>query len=276
MYEQIATALSYRGRHLNLELPAKAWVGHVPFGYWLIGAIKPRVIAELGTHSGASYFTFCDAIVEHGLDTKAFAVDTWQGDEQAGAYPESIYVETNKYNGDNFGDFSSLLRMTFDEALTSFEDSCIDILHIDGLHTYEAVSHDYQSWKTKLSDRACVLFHDICEIQPGFGVHKFWAEIKDRYRERCFEFRHSHGLGILFPNSPMAAKDFRDRFKINLEDAFKLFELIGDEIYFELNGRHSIKSNISFSLEQLLGALQSIGASNPKLLKQIGKHVFDQ
>ena len=35
--------------------------------------------------------------------------------------------------------FSSLLRMDFADARDHIEDGSVDLLHIDGLHTYEAV-----------------------------------------------------------------------------------------------------------------------------------------
>ena len=31
-----------------------AWIDHMPFGYDLVAAIRPRLLAELGTHKGLS------------------------------------------------------------------------------------------------------------------------------------------------------------------------------------------------------------------------------
>jgi hypothetical protein len=74
------------------------------------------------------------------------------------------------FNNARYASFSKLLRCTFDEALPYLADSTIDLPHIDGLHTYEAGRHDFESWLPKLSDRAVVLFHDTNVRARGIGI----------------------------------------------------------------------------------------------------------
>jgi Methyltransferase domain len=172
-----------------------AWVEHLPFAFWIVEALQPSLFVELGTHYGHSYFSFCQAIKRLGLNTPSYAVDTWKGDDQAGHYDETVYQQVDSYNQANYPEFSSLLRCTFDDAISRFNDGSIDLLHIDGFHTYEAVRHDFESWLPKLSDRAVVLFHDTNVRRDLFGVHKYFAELTGRYPS--FEFFHGHGLGVL-------------------------------------------------------------------------------
>jgi len=172
-----------------------AWKGHIPFAFFLIETLRPKVFVELGVHAGTSYFAFCQAVKKTGCATKCFGVDSWQGDKHAGYYDEKIYKDVFNYNRKHYGQFSFLLKQYFDDALTAFEDRSIDLLHIDGFHTYEAVSHDFESWLPKMSKRGVVLFHDTVVTDEDFGVWKLWEAIKNKYPS--FNFTHSYGLGVL-------------------------------------------------------------------------------
>ncbi len=203
-------------RFLNSELTTpkyyprnSAWLGHGPFALWLVSQMKPKVIVELGSHQGYSYFAMCQAVREQNLPTRTFAVDTWQGDEHAGFYDDTIYKTVQRKN-EEYKDFSTLLRMTFAEAVDKFEDNSVDLLHVDGRHFYDDVKEDFLTWAPKLSKSAVVLFHDTEVRKDDFGVYKFWPEVSEG--RPAFNFLHSHGLGVLFwgPEIPEGLKDFAE------------------------------------------------------------------
>jgi lipopolysaccharide biosynthesis protein len=174
---------------------ASAWYGHIPFAHWVVGAAKPRTLVELGTHNGVSYSAFCEAVVRNRFDTRCYAVDTWKGDDQTGYYGEEVYLDLRRFHDNRYGAFSELLWCTFDDALVHMSDASVDLLHIDGLHTYEAVRHDFQSWRPKLSESAIVLLHDTNVRERDFGVWRLWEELRTQFPS--FEFLHGHGLGVL-------------------------------------------------------------------------------
>jgi glycosyltransferase involved in cell wall biosynthesis len=175
--------------------PQPAWLEHVPFAFWLIGALRPRTLVELGTHGGCSYFAFCQAVQRLETETRCYAIDTWKGDEHAGFYDEDVYRQLRTHHDARYTAFSTLIRATFDGALPHFSDGTIDLLHIDGRHYYDDVRHDFEGWRPKLSDRGVVLMHDTNVRERDFGVSKLWEELRTEYPS--FEFLHGHGLGLL-------------------------------------------------------------------------------
>ncbi len=173
----------------------KAWVTHAPFAFWLMDVLRPRSVVELGTHYGYSCFVFAEAVRRLGLDCTITALDSWAGDDQAGAYAENVYESVVATVQREYPDTVRLLRGYFDDSRPQIEDDSVDLLHIDGRHGYEDVLADYTSWRSTVRQGGIILFHDIAEHQPGFGVFRLWDEL--RAQHPTFEFEHGHGLGVL-------------------------------------------------------------------------------
>src|SRR6185295_3891982 len=139
----------------DLDLPSRhfepriygvgAWTSHLPFAYDLVALLKPAILVELGVDRGESFFTFCQAAVEHHTGTRCFGVDTWRGDQHAGDYDETTFSQVAGHNEANYQSFATLIRSSFDDTLNRFESDSIDVLHLDGLHTEPAVRHDLYS-----------------------------------------------------------------------------------------------------------------------------------
>ena len=250
--------LFLRPRRTGVE---SAWYGHVPFAHWLVSVCQPRLLIELGTHNGASYAAFCEAMAQFAGSGRAFAIDTWAGDDHAGHYGDEVYWDLKRFHDEHYAGFSELLRCTFDAALPYFGDGTVDLLHIDGLHTYEAVRADWDAWRPKLSEYAVVLFHDTNVRERGFGVWRLWDDLRGAYPH--FEFLHGHGLGVLAygdaaPEAVQALCAMRDARAVGA--VRQRFALLGER-WMEANERRGNVAAQQAAEAALAGATGEIAAA---------------
>jgi len=171
-----------------------AWTAHLHFAYDLVALLQPTLLVELGVDRGESYFAFCQSALENKTGTRCFGIDTWRGDKHAGGYDETTFRQVTDHNQEKYAAFSSLSRSTFDDALPHFETESIDLLHLDGLHTENAVRHDLNAWLPKLRPDGILLLHDVGVRTKGFGVWKVWEELQQQ--SRSWTFADGPGLGV--------------------------------------------------------------------------------
>lgn len=235
------------------------WTGHKRFAYDYVRFMEPEVVVELGSYYGCSAFSFLQAIKDGGSKTSFYAIDTWAGDDYTqNDYKEDIYGAYKSINDKCFSEADSImLRMTFDEACLKFEEKSIDLLHIDGSHSYEDVKHDYLTWKDKVKDNGVIFFHDVGEdllFGEKMGSHIFWEELKAEM-PFTMEFGFSNGLGILFKNeekyqlikNAMSMEVYQSY--INLQDTINKDEL--RKGYFSIRDLEKYNSDLKGQIEIL-------------------------
>ncbi len=198
--------------------PVYPWSGHRNFAYDLVRWMKPARIVELGVHWGTSFFAFAQAIKDHRLQTELVGVDTFKGDEHAGAYGDEVLAAVRTIIDRYFAARPPILhQMFFSEALDRVADGSADIIHIDGLHTHEAARFDFTAWLPKLAPEGVMLLHDIAP-STGYGSANFWKELAAKHPS--FAFEHSWGLGVVFPRGDSRLRDLRAQ---NLDDKIPLY-----------------------------------------------------
>lgn len=235
-----------------LRVAPSTWSAHIPFAMFLMEVLRPSVVVELGTQYGVSYCAICQAVVSLRLNTRCYAVDTWQGDAHAGSYEEDVLSSLKTHHDPLYDGFSTLIRSTFDQALERFENGSIDLLHIDGLHTYDAVKHDFDTWLPKMSSRGVALFHDIAVRRDDFGVWKFWDEHKFKYPH--FDFAFGNGLGGL-----VIGKEYPRGLDLMLKESDDL--ILVKEFFFALGANLEKEFLLSYQIAHKERELQEIHGS---------------
>ena len=163
------------------------WRDHRLFADWLIRRTEPETVVDLGVDYG--YSTFCFALPEIG---HVYGIDSFEGDEHAGVKETYDFVlkKKDELELDNI----TFIKGYFDDVVKTWEKP-IDILHIDGLHTYEAAKNDFEKWSPLLKENGVILMHDT--MVERFGVKDFFEEI-DLPKTN---FKHCNGLGVISKNS---------------------------------------------------------------------------
>ena len=170
-----------------------AWTGHRVFAEWLVGITMPSVIVDLGVDAGYSSFVFANALKNTGLVSgTVYGVDLFTGDNHTGS--RDTYTRVVNYKNTHDMTNFEIIKDDF-TSLSNKWTIPIDILHIDGYHTEEAVSNDYNNWNRFVKDNGIILFHDVCI--PYFGVKDFFRKLDHGYK---LYFTHSAGLGIVTKN----------------------------------------------------------------------------
>ena len=190
--------ISDKVREVLVRIPS-AWgdgnvQGHVLFVDWLIEEMKPKVTVDLGIDYGYSLIAFA-----HNNPGKVYGIDGFEGDEWTGS--RNTYDQVSGHVTNLQLNNVTLIKGFFDDVVKTW-DTKIDLLHIDGFHSYEAVKNDFEKWSGFVNSTGVILFHDTDSHDSRFGVKQFFSEI-DMPKHELFGFQ---GLGIVSNNKKLMKK----------------------------------------------------------------------
>lgn len=139
--------------------------------YGLARSLKPKVCVEIGSARGKSACYIGMALRENGLG-RLYAIDphvktSWNDSNSV----ETIEHITNNLNSLELGDYVEIVRENSDVAARRWNQP-IDLLFIDGDHSYEGVRRDWEAFSKFLTEFGVTIFHDtLWDLAP----HPEWS-----------------------------------------------------------------------------------------------------
>jgi len=89
-------------------------------------------------------------------------------------------------------------------TFNSVKELNLDVLYIDGDHSYEGAKQDFKVYKELMKEGGVIILHDIkktpLHIQLGCRVDILWEEIKEQYpnTDEIMEEKNCFGIGIIY------------------------------------------------------------------------------
>ena len=170
----------------------------------LITPIRPKVILEIGTASGGTLFLLSKC---SSPDALIISIDLPEG-RFGGGYPSKFKPIYKSFASRN----QKLYLLRKDSHKSSsvrkikkiLNKKLIDVLFIDGDHTYDGVKKDFEMYSPLVNKNGIIAFHDIVVVPPekelNVDVHIFWNEIKENfdYKEIVEDWDQKYGgIGII-------------------------------------------------------------------------------
>jgi cephalosporin hydroxylase len=147
----------------------------------IVAKLQPRKVLEIGTAGGGTLFLWCglaqaEAVLV-SLDLPGGPFGGGYSKEQEKLYNYFAHggqvlhlLRADSHDPSNLGTVIELLGRD------------IDLLFIDGDHSYDGVKMDHQMYSPLVRTGGIAAFHDIVHHRdPHVEVDKFWGELRHRY-----------------------------------------------------------------------------------------------
>ena len=157
----------------------------------LLKLLKPQklcVIIEIGTMNGGTLFLLSKIAANNAI---IISIDLPRA-KFGGGYPKYKIPLYKGFASQNQRIFliraDSHLNSTLKKVQNILKDKKVDLLFLDGDHTYIGVKNDFEMYKSLLGKRGIVGLHDIVIHPPeqNVNVYKLWNEIKQDYEFKEF------------------------------------------------------------------------------------------
>lgn len=177
----------------RVALPA-VFIEHFPFGFWLVDALRPRLVVSLGARTPNPQLCFLQMAAHLDLPTRCVTVSGWDGDREA-REPAAF---GGAFNRDDVR-AAEALRASAATAWREFAPGSIDLLCLDAVPLGALADEVLDAWRERLSPGAVILVHGL----DAPGGADLWRALSARHGS--FVFPHGEGLGVIAAGAQIAA-----------------------------------------------------------------------
>jgi cephalosporin hydroxylase len=170
----------------------------------MILAQPPSTVLEIGTAQGGVFWLLCRVSAS---DATLISLDLPPDNRGSGGLRLLTDLQPMKQPGQTIHEVlgNSHDTQTHDRVKTLLDGRKLDLLFIDGDHTYAGVRHDYETYRSLVRPGGLIAFHDIVPTQwPECQVDRFWGEVAmdQSLHPRAIVGRtpsHFGGIGVVTP-----------------------------------------------------------------------------
>lgn len=164
--------------------------------------LRPRRLVEIGTAQGGVFWLLCQLSQS---DATLVSVDLPAKERFSGGLRVDINLSAMKRNGQAVHAVtgSSHDPVVLDKVKSIFDGTLIDVLFIDGDHSYDGVRQDYEMYRALVRPGGIIAFHDIIHTKfEDCHVDLFWNELARNPTLRTSEIigripAHFGGIGLI-------------------------------------------------------------------------------
>jgi predicted O-methyltransferase YrrM len=138
---------------------------------------SPQTVLEIGTAQGGVFWLLCRLAQANAT---LISLDLPPNERYSGGRKVEINLESMKSHGQTVHIIhgNSHAPETPGQVQKILGGQMLDLLFIDGDHTYDGVRQDYMMYSQLVRPGGMIVFHDIVKTPwPGCQVDRFWGEL---------------------------------------------------------------------------------------------------
>ncbi len=178
----------------------------------LVRRTRPATVVEIGTHRGGTLACWAAIAPPGGHIISIDVPPSWEQQEVIDGFITRVRAllgpsqRLTRIAGDSH-DARTLGRL--EEALAG---APIDVLWIDGDHTYAGVTQDMAMYGPLVRRGGIIAMHDIqrSDLMTDEGSQEYWEEARARFRTHEFIAKRGTGqgmgIGVIFVDEPIRSR----------------------------------------------------------------------